>query len=69
MQTIVNVMVDKQLYKYVGHIQEIAYIFIKVINYIVLQSTMNDLNFFGLKKSLLSYIEDLENSHRGKMFF
>ena len=53
MQTIVNVMVDKQLYKYVGHIQEIAYIFIKVINYIVLQSTMNDLNFFGLKKSLL----------------
>ena len=40
-------------------------IFLKVIKDIVLQSTMNDLNFFGLKKSFLSYIEDLENSHRG----
>ena len=29
MQTIVNVMVDKQLYKYIGHIQEIAYNFFK----------------------------------------
>ena len=29
---------------------------------------MNDLHFFGLKKSLLSFIEDLENSQRGNFF-
>ena len=39
MQTIVNVMVDKQLYKYVGHIQEIAYNFLKDINYYRVQWT------------------------------
>ena len=48
MQTIVNVMVDKQLYKYVGHIQEIAYKFLKIIHYIFSTTEYNERPYFFL---------------------